>query len=124
MNVKRVLVVDDSAFMRKLISEFLSGHPQLEVIAFGRNGHDAVKKALELKPDVITLDIEMAEMDGLAALKTIMEKQPCPIVMLSSLTKEGTETTLKAIELGAVDFVAKPSGTISLDLHKVKDALI
>jgi len=124
MNVKKVLVVDDSAFMRKLISEFLSGHPQLEVIAFGRNGHDAVKKALELKPDVITLDIEMPEMDGLAALKTIMEKQPCPIVMLSSLTKEGTETTLKAIELGAVDFVAKPSGTISLDLHKVKDVLI
>ncbi|WNS79709.1 chemotaxis response regulator protein-glutamate methylesterase [Domibacillus sp. DTU_2020_1001157_1_SI_ALB_TIR_016] len=124
MNAKRVLVVDDSAFMRKLISEFLSEHPQLEVIAFGRNGRDGVKKALELKPDVITLDVEMPEMDGLEALKAIMEKQPCPVVMLSSLTKEGTETTLKAIELGAVDFIAKPSGTISLDLHKIKDVLI
>ncbi|WP_050181431.1 protein-glutamate methylesterase/protein-glutamine glutaminase [Domibacillus robiginosus] len=124
MNTKRVLVVDDSAFMRKLISEFLSEHPQLEVIAFGRNGRDAVNKVLELKPDIVTLDIEMPEMDGLTALKTIMEKQPCPVVMLSSLTKEGTETTLRAIELGAVDFIAKPSGTISLDLHKIKDLLI
>jgi two-component system, chemotaxis family, protein-glutamate methylesterase/glutaminase len=124
MNSKKILVVDDSAFMRKLVSEFLSEHPQLEVIAFGRNGQEAVKKALELQPDVITLDIEMPEMDGLEALKLIMEKQPCPVVMLSSLTKEGSETTLKAIELGAVDFIAKPSGTISLDLHKIKDVLI
>ncbi|MCP3762012.1 chemotaxis response regulator protein-glutamate methylesterase [Domibacillus sp. A3M-37] len=124
MNTKKILVVDDSAFMRKLISEFLSEHPQLEVIAFGRNGQDAVKKALELQPDVITLDIEMPEMDGLEALKVIMEKQPCPVVMLSSLTKEGSETTLKAMEFGAVDFIAKPSGTISLDLHKIKDVLI
>lgn len=124
MTTKKVLVVDDSAFMRKLISEFLSEHPQLEVVAFGRNGRDAVQKALELKPDVITLDIEMPEMGGLEALKIIMEKQPCPVVMLSSLTKEGSETTLKAIERGAVDFIAKPSGTISLDLHKIKDVLV
>jgi two-component system chemotaxis response regulator CheB len=124
MRSKKILVVDDSAFMRKLISEFLSEHPELEVIAFARNGHDAVKKAIELKPDVITLDIEMPEMDGLEALKMIMDKQPCPVVMLSSLTKEGTDTTLKAIEMGAVDFIAKPSGTISLDLHKIKDTLI
>ncbi|OLN22771.1 chemotaxis response regulator protein-glutamate methylesterase [Domibacillus antri] len=124
MRSKKILVVDDSAFMRKLISEFLIEHPELEVVAFARNGHDAVKKAIELKPDVITLDVEMPEMDGLQALKIIMEKQPCPVVMLSSLTKEGTETTLKAIEMGAVDFIAKPSGTISLDLHKIKDVLI
>ncbi|WP_082087900.1 protein-glutamate methylesterase/protein-glutamine glutaminase [Domibacillus indicus] len=124
MNSKKILVVDDSAFMRKLISEFLSEHPQLEVIGFGRNGRDAVKKALELQPDIITLDIEMPEMDGLEALKEIMGKQPCAVIMLSSLTKEGSETTLKAIELGAVDFIAKPSGTISLDLHKIKDVLI
>ncbi|OMP68622.1 protein-glutamate methylesterase/protein-glutamine glutaminase [Domibacillus epiphyticus] len=124
MRSKKVLVVDDSAFMRKLISEFLSEHPELEVIAFARNGHDAVKKAMELKPDVITLDIEMPEMDGLKALKIIMDKQPCPVVMLSSLTKEGAEVTLKAIEIGAVDFIAKPSGTISLDLHKIKEQII
>ncbi|OKL37119.1 protein-glutamate methylesterase/protein-glutamine glutaminase [Domibacillus mangrovi] len=124
MKSKKVLVADDSAFMRKLISECLSEHPDIEVIASARNGYDAVKKALELKPDVITLDIEMPEMGGLEALKLIMDKQPCPVVMLSSLTKEGTDTTLKAMEMGAVDFIAKPSGTISLDLHKIKDILI
>lgn len=124
MKSKKILVVDDSAFMRKLISEFLSEHPDLEVIAFARNGHDAVKKAIELKPDVITLDIEMPEMGGLEALKLIMDKQPCPVVMLSSVTKEGTDITLKAMEIGAVDFIAKPSGTISLDLHTIKGILI
>ncbi len=124
MKSKKILVVDDSAFMRKLISELLSEHPDLEVIASARNGHDAVKKAIELKPDVITLDIEMPEMNGLEALKLIMDKQPCPVVMLSSITKEGTDTTLKAMEMGAVDFIAKPSRAISLDLHKIKDILI
>lgn len=124
MNKKKVLVVDDSAFMRKMISEMLLEHPLLDVIATGRNGKEAVEKAILLKPDVITLDVEMPEMDGLEALKHIMNRQPTPVVMLSSLTKEGSDTTLTALERGAVDFIAKPSGAISLDLHKVRDLLI
>nr|WP_108305815.1 chemotaxis response regulator protein-glutamate methylesterase [Metalysinibacillus jejuensis] len=121
---KKVLIVDDSAFMRKLISDFFAGHPTIEVIGTARNGKDAIKKVQQLKPDVVTLDVEMPEMNGLEALKEIMTTNPMPVVMLSSKTREGTESTLLAMEYGAFDFVAKPSGTISLDLHKIKDQLI
>ncbi|HZG71860.1 MAG TPA: chemotaxis response regulator protein-glutamate methylesterase [Chondromyces sp.] len=124
MDKKRVLIVDDSAFMRKLISEFLSTHPKLEVAGTARNGKDALEKALRLQPDVITMDVEMPEMNGLEALECMMKKHPVPVVMLSSLTKEGASQTLAAMDKGAVDFVAKPSGTISLDLHKIKAELI
>ncbi|MDQ0214282.1 two-component system chemotaxis response regulator CheB [Oikeobacillus pervagus] len=124
MAKKKVLVVDDSAFMRKLISDFLSSHPKLEVIGIARNGKDALRKIKQLKPDVLTMDVEMPEMNGLEALKLIMENNPLPVVMLSSTTKEGTENTIEAMENGAIDFIAKPSGNISLDLHKVKDELI
>ncbi|MFK2825015.1 chemotaxis response regulator protein-glutamate methylesterase [Bacillus sp. B190/17] len=124
MKGKKVVVVDDSAFMRKLITEFLSSHPELEVVATARNGKDAIGKIKKFKPAVITMDVEMPEMDGLDALSYIMEHMPTPIVMLSSLTGAGAETTLQAMEKGAVDFIEKPSGTISLDLHKVKDELI
>jgi two-component system, chemotaxis family, protein-glutamate methylesterase/glutaminase len=120
----RVLIVDDSAFMRKLISDFLSEHPEIEVIGSARNGEDAVKKFREMRPDVITLDVEMPKLNGLDVLKIIMQERPLPVVMLSSTTKEGADTTLQAIQAGAVDFVAKPSGSISIDLHKVKTELI
>lgn len=120
----KVLVVDDSAFMRKLISDFLSEHHEIEVIATARNGEDAIRKWRALKPDVITLDVEMPVMNGLETLKRIMEEEPTPVVMLSSTTKEGAETTLQAIHAGAVDFIAKPSGSISIDLHKIKADLI
>ncbi|MDQ0412486.1 protein-glutamate methylesterase/protein-glutamine glutaminase [Mesobacillus stamsii] len=120
----RVLIVDDSAFMRKLINDFLSEHPKIEVIGLARNGEDAVKKFREMRPDVITLDIEMPKLNGLEVLKIIMQERPIPVVMLSSMTKEGADTTLQAIQAGAVDFVAKPSGSISVDLHKVKTELI
>lgn len=120
----RVLIVDDSAFMRKLINDFLSEHPEIDVIGTARNGEDAIKKWRELRPDVITLDVEMPKLNGLEVLKTIMKEQPLPVVMLSSTTKEGADTTLQAIQAGAVDFVAKPSGSISIDLHKVKTELI
>lgn len=120
----RVLIVDDSAFMRKLINDFLSEHQQIEVIGTARNGEDAIKKWRELRPDVITLDVEMPKLNGLEVLKQIMKEQPLPVVMLSSTTKEGAETTLQAIQAGAVDFVAKPSGSISIDLHKIKSELI
>lgn len=121
---KKLLVVDDSAFMRKIISDFFTDNLQIEVVGSARNGKDAIKKIELLKPDVVTMDVEMPEMNGLDALKEIMEKYPVPVVMLSSTTQRGTETTLAAMEYGAVDFVAKPSGTISLDLHKIQDELV
>ncbi|WP_100330929.1 protein-glutamate methylesterase/protein-glutamine glutaminase [Bacillus xiapuensis] len=124
MRGKKVLVVDDSAFMRKLITDFLSAHPELDVVATARNGKDAIIKVEKYQPDVMTMDVEMPEMDGLDALSHIMKHTPTPVVMLSSLTKEGAETTLMAMERGAVDFIAKPSGTISLDLERIKDELI
>ncbi len=123
-NKSKLLIVDDSAFMRKLISDFFEGNSKVEVIGIARNGKDAIKKIQLLKPDVVTMDVEMPEMNGLDALKLIMEVSPVPVIMLSSTTVSGAENTLSAIEYGAVDFVAKPSGTISLDLHKVKEELV
>lgn len=120
----KLLVVDDSAFMRKLISDFFTDHAQIEVVGTARNGKDAIKKIQQLKPDVVTMDVEMPEMNGLDALKEIMKQSPVPVIMLSSTTQRGTENTLTAMEYGAVDFVAKPSGTISLDLHKIQDELV
>lgn len=120
----RVLVVDDSAFMRKVISDLLMDDQLIEVIATARNGEDALKKLKTLKPDVMTLDVEMPVMDGIATLKRVMKEHPLPVVMISSVTKEGTANTLAAMELGAVDFITKTSGPISLDLHKVKAELI
>ncbi len=123
-NRKKALVVDDSAFMRKLISDFLSGHPEIEVIGTARNGKEAVEKVNSLKPDVVTMDIEMPIMNGLDALKEIMSNRPVPVVMLSSTTKIGAENTMLAMEYGAVDFIAKPGGAISLNLHEVREEIL
>ncbi len=119
----KVLVVDDSAFMRKMVSDLVGEHPQFETIATARNGLEAIDKAKQLKPDLITMDIEMPELNGLDALKRIMAECPVPVIMLSSLTQEGAVATIRALELGAVDFVGKPSGSISLDIAKVKAIL-
>ena len=119
-----VLVVDDSAFMRKVITELLESHEQLSVIDTARNGIDALKKIEKNPPDVITLDVEMPKMNGLDFLKRLMGKKPIPVVMLSSVTAEGSKETIKALELGAFDFITKPSGSISLDIDKVKYELI
>ncbi|MGE7185220.1 protein-glutamate methylesterase/protein-glutamine glutaminase [Peribacillus sp. NPDC006672] len=124
MGIVKVLIVDDSAFMRKLISEFLTEDSRVEVIGTARNGRDALDKIKALKPDVVTLDVEMPVMDGLEALNRIMRECPTAVVMLSSTTKEGTENTFAAMDSGAFDFVAKPSGAISLDLHKIKTELL
>ncbi|KGR73912.1 protein-glutamate methylesterase/protein-glutamine glutaminase [Ureibacillus sinduriensis] len=123
-NKSKLLVVDDSAFMRKLISDFFVGNTKVEVVGTARNGKDAIKKIQSLMPDVVTMDVEMPELNGLDALKEIMRESPVPVIMLSSTTLQGAENALKAMEYGAVDFVAKPSGTISLDLHKIKAELV
>ncbi|WP_017727331.1 protein-glutamate methylesterase/protein-glutamine glutaminase [Halalkalibacterium ligniniphilum] len=126
MNNQRihVLVVDDSAFMRKVISEMLESDERIRVVGTARNGEEALKKRAELQPDVITLDVEMPVMGGIETLKRLMSEAPCPVIMLSSTTKEGAEHTLLAMELGAFDFIAKTSGPISLDLQKVQSSLI
>jgi two-component system chemotaxis response regulator CheB len=119
-----VLVVDDSVFMRKIITDLINEDPQFRVVDTAKNGVEAVEKVRLLKPHVVTMDVEMPVMNGLAALKSIMKYTPTPVIMLSSLTEDGAIETIKALELGALDFVRKPSGTISLDLYKVKDALM
>lgn len=120
----RVLVVDDSAFMRKLISDFLSSDPSITVAGTARNGKDALEKIEACSPDVITLDVEMPIMDGMETLMHILKKKKLPVIMVSSSTDTGTKTTIKCLSLGAFDFVAKPSGVISLDLYKIKYDLI
>ena len=102
-----VLIVDDSAFMRRAISKLLEHDPRFFVVGVARNGLEAVEKAARLQPDLITMDVEMPEMDGIAALARIMETHPLPVVMLSSHTEEGATATLQALEHGAVDFFLK-----------------
>jgi len=120
----RVLVVDDSAFMRKVVSDLLAADPEIEVIGTARDGLNALDRIRLEKPAVVTMDVEMPRMDGLTALERIMAENPVPVVMVSSLTQEGAETTVRALALGAVDFVGKPSGTISLDMARVRDDLV
>lgn len=109
----KILIVDDSAFMRKLLSDLFSAESDFFVVGTARNGKEAVEKVQQLKPDVVTMDVEMPIMSGLQALEIIMKEMPTPVVMLSSLTSAGEKATLTALELGAVDFVAKTIGVIS-----------
>ncbi|MCY9872019.1 protein-glutamate methylesterase/protein-glutamine glutaminase [Vibrio barjaei] len=103
----KVLVVDDSSFFRRRVSDIINAAPRLEVVDVAVNGKEAVEKALSLKPDVITMDIEMPVMDGISAVREIMASQPTPILMFSSLTHEGAKATLDALEAGALDFIPK-----------------
>ncbi len=111
--MKKVLIVDDSAFMRKVLSDLFAAEDDFSVVDTARNGKDAVDKIKRLKPDVVTMDVEMPVLDGISALDIIMREAPTPVVMVSSLTREGADATIKALEKGAVDFVAKTAGPIS-----------
>lgn len=120
-----VLVVDDSAFMRKLISEMVSSSGEFRVAGTARNGLEAVEKVHSLAPDLVTLDIEMPQLDGIGALGYIMSEAPRPVVMLSgAATGDASDLAIRALELGAVEFVRKPSGPISMDLDSVRDQLL
>jgi two-component system, chemotaxis family, protein-glutamate methylesterase/glutaminase len=119
----RVLIADDSAFMRKVLVSIISANPELEVAGEARDGRDAVAQNEALNPDVITMDINMPQMDGLQATEVIMSTKPKPIVIVSSESREGADTTLKALELGAIDFVAKPSSGVDLDMNTVRDEI-
>ncbi|MGL4207012.1 MAG: protein-glutamate methylesterase/protein-glutamine glutaminase [Aeromonadaceae bacterium] len=111
----KVLVVDDSSFFRRRVSEIINQDPTLEVIGTAQNGREAVEKALQLHPDVITMDIEMPVMDGISAVREIMAKSPTPILMFSSLTHEGAKSTLEALDAGALDFLPKKFEDIARD---------
>lgn len=119
----RLLVVDDSALMRRLLTEVFADEADF-VVETARSGEEAIAKLHDFAPDVITLDIHMPGMDGLACLDRIMLERPCPVVMISALTAEGAAETLEAIELGAVDFVAKPGGAISLRIEALAPVII
>jgi len=120
----RVLIVDDSAFMRHALGRLLNEALSLEVVGAAANGEEGLKLAAELRPDVITLDVEMPVLDGLAMLKRLMLETPTRVVMLSSRTTQNAQVTLDSLEFGAIDFVPKPSGSLSIDIGRVGDELV
>jgi len=123
MGVTKLLIVDDSALMRRHMVQLFEKEGDFAVTV-ARNGVEALQLLHEFDPDVITLDINMPEMDGLTCLSRIMVEHPKPVVMVSSLTEEGAEATFEALQLGAVDFVHKPDGTISLDIVRIERELV
>jgi len=118
----RVLVIDDSAFSRQTITRMLETSPLVEVVGVARDGEDALRKTLELKPDLITLDLEMPRMDGFTFLRIVMAKRPTPIVVISG--RAGEDDVFKALDLGAVDFVAKPTALATPELQTIEEGLI
>ncbi len=120
----RIVVVDDSAFMRKALSMMLESDPNIKVVGTASNGEDGIARVKELKPDLVTMDVEMPRMDGLTALRHIMKDDPVPVMMVSSITTEGAEATLEALDLGAVDFIPKQMSYVSLDIVKIKEDLL
>jgi two-component system chemotaxis response regulator CheB len=119
----RVLVVDDSAFMCKVLRKIINSDPRLEVVGEAHDGRDAVALAASLRPDVISMDINMPHVDGVQATELIMSQHPRPIVIVSSESHEGDLTAARALEMGAIDFVSKPSGAIDLDMQAIRDEL-
>jgi len=120
----KVMVVEDSAYMRYVISEFLDSDPEIKVVEKARDGVDALEKLSRTIPDVITLDIQMPRMDGLKLLEEMRKKYRIPTIMVSSLTFEGAEDTIRALELGAVDFVPKPSGVLAMTIDQLREEII
>jgi two-component system chemotaxis response regulator CheB len=120
----RAVVVDDSAFMRKSISIMLESDGSIEVVGAARDGLEGFEMVKQLKPDIVTMDIEMPKMDGLTSLQKIMAECPTSVLMISSLTTEGAESTLKALELGAVDFIPKELSYVSVNIIKIKEELV
>lgn len=120
----RVLIVDDSAFMRKVLENIFNADDMLQVAGHAKDGREAVAMAESLKPDVITMDINMPHVDGLQATAEIMTTNPRPIVVVSSESRDGAASTLKALELGAIEFVGKPSSGVDLDMQSVKEDLL
>jgi len=119
----RVLIADDSALMRQKLRQIVEADPELEVVGVARDGEDAIVKARELRPDVVSLDINMPKLDGICVLQMILNERICPAVMVSSLTQKGALTTFECLELGAFDFVAKPDGTVSSNLILLADQI-
>jgi two-component system chemotaxis response regulator CheB len=117
-------VADDSALTRRILVSVINADPELEVICTARDGEDAVRKARDLRPDVITMDINMPKFDGITAMQHVVDEGICPVIMVSSLTVRGAVTTFEALELGAFDYVAKPEGTISSNLASVGGELV
>ena len=120
----RVLVVDDSSLVRKIVTDILEKDPMIKVVGTANNGKTAIFKNDELNPDVITLDIEMPILDGLSTLEQIIETNPKPVIMMSVLTQHGAEATFKALYLGAVDFIPKPSSVLSLSVDEFSSLLL
>ena len=119
----KVLIVDDATFMVKAIREILESDPEIEVVGSAKNGLECLKMIKTLRPDVVTLDVDMPVMDGIKTVRHIMIESPVPIVMLSSLSEHG-DITFEAIRLGVVDFLPKPSGAISHNIHDVRQQII
>ena len=120
----RVLIADDSALMRQTLKRIIAESADFEVVGTARDGEDAVAKARELRPDVVSMDINMPKLDGITALQMILQEKICPVVMVSSLTQEGSTTTFECLELGAFDFVGKPDGTVSSNMGAVAAELL
>ncbi len=124
MDKVKVLIVDDSAFMRNALKKMLESDGSISVVSTARDGKEGIEKIKLYKPDVVTLDIEMPRMDGLTALKIIMKENPLPVLMISSLTQEGATSTMEALSLGAVDFIPKEMSFSSLSIMNIKSDLI
>ncbi|GGJ22342.1 protein-glutamate methylesterase/protein-glutamine glutaminase [Paenibacillus hunanensis] len=124
MATYKVLVVDDSPFMRKIVSDLIEADPAFQVIDTASNGLEATRKVVELKPDAVTMDVEMPEMNGLEALKIIMSQRPLPVIMLSGINEQGMRETIMALESGAFDFIRKPSVSNSQDIDEVGQQLL
>ena len=123
MSIK-VLVVDDSLFMRTLVSDMLNSDPEIDVVDTAKEGREALKKISKIKPDCITLDLAMPGWNGLTTLKHIIDEYPTPVVILSAHSKKDSDITMECLNAGAVGFVLKPSGELSLDVEKVKHQLL